>query len=196
MRTVTSLLVSSVSLWIGSKYPFIFAAEVLSSRTCKVTTHRVFNFLATHIMLGLCPQWPLMRTHITMRHSLATAQASGMHVALERLPAASPAAARHHAANAVTATGPRPCPRARTTPAVTGPRWGPSSTLPTLIRPTGTNGAVASTKEHGQTTKRVQRREEKDGQTHRAERSIISQLVKPATSVNDLYKCLDDTKTI
>lgn len=55
------------------------------------------------------------------RHSLAKPQTSGMHVALDRLPAPSLAAARHHASDAVTATGTLPSPRAGT-PAVTGPQ--------------------------------------------------------------------------
>lgn len=71
---------------------------------------------------------------VTMRNSLGEAQASSMHVALDCLPPPGLAAPRHHAANAVTAAGPFPSPRASTTPAVTGPGQGPSAALPTLIR--------------------------------------------------------------
>lgn len=105
--------------------------------------YKLALFLDIHTMLLLFPLQPLMRAPVTMRHSLAKSQASGMHVALDHLPAPGLAATRHHASNAVTATGPCPIPRASTTPAVTSPWWGSSNTLPTLIHsPTGQNGGV------------------------------------------------------
>lgn len=106
-------------------------------------------------MLLLCSLWPphacAPQPITAMRHSLAKPQASGVHVALDRLPPPRLAAPRHHAANTVTATGPRPSPRASTTPAVAGPWRGSSTALPTLIHgPAGGNGAVGSeTEKHG-----------------------------------------------
>lgn len=109
-------------------------------------------------------------------HSLAEAQASGMHVALDGLPASGLAAARHHAPHAVTTTGPRPSPRASTTPAVTGPRRGPRTALPTLIHgPAGRSSRVGAgdretrtdREREKRTTERIQRGET-DAQTYRA----------------------------
>lgn len=126
--------------------------------------------------------------HVTMRHSLAKPQASGMHVALDRLPAPGLAAPRHHAPHAVAATGPCPSPRASTTPAVTGPRWGSSTTLPTLIHsPTGWNGGVGRRQgKHGQTdpregTNKTKKREIDERQTHRAGEQKCYELVKSMT---------------
>lgn len=66
------------------------------------------------------------------------------------------AAPRHHAPNAVTATGPCPSTRASTTPAVAGPWRGSSTALPTLIHgPTGEEQWGGSdTKKHRQTERR------------------------------------------
>lgn len=94
-----------------------------------------------------------------MRNSLAEAQASSMHVALDCLPPPGLAAPRHHAANAVTAAGPCPSRRASTTPAVTGPRRGPSAALPTLIRSTTDRHSEVDRKQRNTDAQKKEERE-------------------------------------
>lgn len=125
------------------------------------------------VVLTVAPSCVFPQPVTAMRHSLAKPQASGVHVALDRLPPPRLAAPRHHAANTVTATGPRPSPRASTTPAVAGPRRGSSTALPTLIHgPAGGNGAVGSeTEKHGTDREKGpgedRRMKERDGRTQR-----------------------------
>lgn len=121
---------------------------------------------------------------VTMRHSLAKPQASGMHVALDCLPPPGLAAPRHHAPNAVTATGPCPSPRASTNPAVAGPRRGSSTALPTLIHsPTGRNSVVDWRQRNMDRQKERTRRgykgeRERDGQTKRQTHRRTSRTAK------------------
>lgn len=96
---------------------------------------------------------------VTMRHSLAEAQASSMHVALDCLPPPGLAAPRHHAANAVAAAGPCPSPRASTTPAVTGPWRRPSAALPTLIRSPADRHSEADRKQRNADARAKEERE-------------------------------------
>lgn len=159
--------------------------------TCNYSIHDIFTdslpWLPHHAAV-VPTVAPSCVPHVTMRHSLAKPQASGMHVALDRLPAPGLAAPRHHAPHAVAATGPCPSPRASTTPAVTGPRWGSSTTLPTLIHsPTGWNGGVGRRQgKHGQTdpregTNKTKKREIDERQTHRAGEQKCYELVKSMT---------------
>ncbi len=105
---------------------------------------------------------------VTMRHSLAKPKASGMHVALDRLPASGLAAPCHHAPNAVTATGPCPSPRASTTPAVTGPWRGSSTAMPTLIHsPTGRNSGA------GRRQRNTDRQKERTRRGYKEERRTV-----------------------
>lgn len=105
--------------------------------------------------------------NVTMQHSLAKTQGSGMHVALDRLPAPGLAAPRHHAPSAVAATWPPVSTGASPTPTVNGPRWGSSSALPTLIHsPTGKNDVGPRTNRHGWTWRKDQERID-DRQTHK-----------------------------
>ena len=97
-----------------------------------------------------------------MRHSLAEAQASSMHVALDCLPPPGLAGRRHHAANAVAAAGPCPSRRASATPAVTGPRRGPGAALPTLIRsPTDRHSEADQKQRNTDAQKKKRERERK-----------------------------------
>lgn len=151
--------------------------------TCNNAIHDVFTNSHSSLISTPCCCCahcsPSCVPPVTMRHSLAKPEASGMHVALDRLPAPGLAAPRHHAPNAVTATGPRPSPRASTTPAVAGPRRGSSTALPTLIHgPTGRNSGVDRRQRNtdrqkertrkGQKEEREADRRETDAQTYRA----------------------------
>lgn len=127
-------------LSLSSVYSFIFASACKTSMNDTLTNSLLwFPHHAAVVPMVAPHAFP----QVTKINSLAKPQASGMHVALDRLPAPSLAAARHHASNAVTATRPRSCTGAGAAPAVTGPRWGSSTALPTLIHcPTGWKRAV------------------------------------------------------
>lgn len=101
---------------------------------------------------------------VALRHSLAKAQASGVHVTLDRLPAARLAAPRHHAPNTVTATRPRPRARASSTPtgaARPAPIRGPAESWGSV----GGRCGPETKREH--TEERTDRQQEGEGRTGR-----------------------------
>lgn len=211
---------SGICLWAKKAHFNLFSSTWCQKKllmmsifecTCNDAIHNVWQ-AHTVILFVWYPHHatvvPTCVPPVTMRHSLAKPQASGMHVALDRLPAPDLAAPRHHAPNAVTATGPCPSPRASTTPAVAGPRRGSSTALPTLIHgPTGRNSGVdrrqRNTDRQKETTRRGYKEEkERDGQTRdrrtdvqsrRAKElsvKIVNRWVRHFVSSQSSHKCL------
>lgn len=160
-------------------YGFIFIFE----NTCSSAIHDAHSSSTST---------PCRRGAPLMHHSLAKSQASGMHVALDHLPAPGLAAPRHHASNAVAATGPRPIPRARAAPAVA--RRGSGATLPTLFHgPAGQKWRGGRQGKHERTRREDQERigrRERDRQTHG--RTVQSRRAK-VLSVKLVSETLTDT---